>query len=67
MEVAQLALYDVDPNRRLLFVREGKGSKDRVVPIGERALAWLDRYLLEARPGCSSHWKRCSSPTMASR
>jgi integrase/recombinase XerD len=50
MEVARLALYDVDPNRRLLFVREGKGAKDRVVPIGERALAWLDRYLLEARP-----------------
>lgn len=50
MEVAGLALYDVDPNRRLLFVREGKGAKDRVVPIGERALAWLERYLLEARP-----------------
>lgn len=50
MEVANLALYDVDPNRRLLFVREGKGAKDRVVPIGQRALAWLDRYLTEARP-----------------
>ncbi len=50
MEVAKLARYDLDPNRRLVFVREGKGAKDRVVPIGERALAWLDRYLLEARP-----------------
>ncbi|GGP28348.1 site-specific tyrosine recombinase XerC [Silvimonas amylolytica] len=50
MEVAKLALYDVDPNRRLLFVREGKGRKDRVVPVGERALAWLERYLTEARP-----------------
>lgn len=50
MEVAGLALYDVDATRRLLFVREGKGGKDRVVPIGERALAWLDRYLTEARP-----------------
>jgi len=39
MEVAGLALYDVDANRRLVFVREGKGAKDRVVPIGERALA----------------------------
>ncbi|WP_322034610.1 tyrosine-type recombinase/integrase [Burkholderia sp. BCC1970] len=44
MEVAGLALYDVDATRRLVFVREGKGAKDRVVPIGERALAWLDRY-----------------------
>ena len=49
MEVAGLALYDVDANRRLVFVREGKGAQDRVVPIGERALAWLDRYITEAR------------------
>jgi integrase/recombinase XerD len=50
MEAANLALYDVDPTRGLVFVREGKGGRDRVVPIGERALAWLDRYLIEARP-----------------
>ncbi len=50
MEVAGLALYDVDATRRLAFVRDGKGAKDRVVPVGVRALAWLDRYLLEARP-----------------
>jgi integrase/recombinase XerD len=31
-------------------VREGKGRKDRYVPIGERALAWLGKYLREARP-----------------
>lgn len=28
----------------------GKGSKDRLVPLGEEALAWLARYLQEARP-----------------
>jgi integrase/recombinase XerD len=50
MEVAGLALYDVDLTRRLVFVREGKGKKDRVVPIGERAAAWVDKYLVEARP-----------------
>jgi len=33
-----------------VFVREGKGRKDRVVPLGERAAAWLEKYLLEARP-----------------
>ena len=31
-------------------MREGKGKRDRVVPVGERALAWLERYLIEARP-----------------
>lgn len=50
MEVPSLALYDADLTRRLLFVREGKGRKDRVVPLGERAVAWLAKYLIEARP-----------------
>jgi integrase/recombinase XerD len=49
-EAANLKLYDVDPARGVVMVREGKGGKDRIVPIGERALAWLDRYLIEARP-----------------
>jgi integrase/recombinase XerD len=33
-----------------LFVRLGKGRKDRVVPIGERALRWCDKYRQEVRP-----------------
>jgi len=49
-EASHLALYDVDLDRRLVMVREGKGRKDRMVPIGARALAWLDKYLLEGRP-----------------
>jgi integrase/recombinase XerD len=28
----------------------GKGSKERLVPIGEEAIAWLTRYLRDARP-----------------
>ena len=28
----------------------GKGSKERLVPLGEEALQWLTRYLAEARP-----------------
>ena len=27
----------------------GKGSKERLVPVGDEALAWIDRYLREAR------------------
>jgi integrase/recombinase XerD len=29
----------------------GKGSKERLVPLGEEALDWLQRYLQEMRPG----------------
>jgi integrase len=36
--------------RGIVTIREGKGKKDRVIPIGERAVAWLDKYLDEARP-----------------
>jgi integrase/recombinase XerD len=32
------------------MIRLGKGRKDRVIPIGERALAWIDKYLRESRP-----------------
>ena len=28
----------------------GKGSKERLVPLGEEALAWMRRYVKEARP-----------------
>ena len=49
-ELLKLSLYDVDSSRRVLVVREGKGKKDRVIPIGERALAWVNKYLADARP-----------------
>jgi integrase/recombinase XerD len=50
MELVNLKLYNVDHLRGTLSVWLGKGKKDRVVPIGERALAWVDKYLREARP-----------------
>jgi integrase/recombinase XerD len=50
MEVANLKLYDIDADRGTLMVRQGKGKKDRHIPIGERALAWLDKYIREGRP-----------------
>jgi integrase/recombinase XerD len=49
VELARLKLHDVDPVRGLVFVRQGKGSKDRVVPIGERAVAWVQKYVDELR------------------
>ncbi|MCC6355221.1 MAG: tyrosine-type recombinase/integrase [Verrucomicrobiae bacterium] len=49
-ELAGLSAADLDPARRTLFVRRGKGRRDRVVPLGERALRWIGRYLDKARP-----------------
>lgn len=50
MELPGLAIYDVDLGRRVVWVREGKGRRDRVIPIGARAATWVNRYLIEARP-----------------
>ena len=49
-ELIHLKLYDVDRERATLTIRQGKGKKDRMIPIGERALAWVEKYLREARP-----------------
>jgi|SRR5271157_2470980 len=50
MELINLKLYDVDSERGAVTIRQGKGRKDRTVPIGERAVAWVEKYLREARP-----------------
>ena len=49
-ELANLKLFDVDVERGALMVRQGKGAKDRLVPLGDRACAWVDKYLREVRP-----------------
>ncbi|MGH6693576.1 MAG: site-specific tyrosine recombinase XerC [Gammaproteobacteria bacterium] len=49
-ELVHLKLYDVDLERGTLMVRQGKGRKDRLIPIGERACAWIRRYRDEVRP-----------------
>jgi integrase/recombinase XerD len=50
MELVRLACDDIDPLRCALLIRQGKGQKDRMVPMGERSLHWVQRYLHEARP-----------------
>ena len=49
-ECARVDVDDLDRDRGLLTVRKGKGNKDRVVPVGERALTWLGAYLERTRP-----------------
>jgi integrase/recombinase XerD len=49
MEVANLKLYDIDADRGAVMIRQGKGKKDRYIPIGERALSWINKYMGEAR------------------
>ena len=50
MELIRLQLWDIDRERGTVLVRQSKGRRDRLVPIGARALLWVDKYLAEARP-----------------
>ena len=51
MELLNLTIYDLSEERGTMMVRRGKGGKDRVVPIGERAMMWVRRYVDEVREG----------------
>ncbi|HAG76237.1 MAG TPA: site-specific tyrosine recombinase XerD [Thauera sp.] len=48
-ELVGLKVFAVGLNDGVLRIM-GKGSKERLVPMGELAADWLRRYLLEARP-----------------
>ncbi len=50
MEVVGLSLFDLDEDRGTLRVRQGKGKKDRMIPIGDRAVAWITKYASDMRP-----------------
>jgi site-specific recombinase XerD len=48
-EGKQLNITDIDLQRRLLFVRKGKGNKQRYVPIAAKHLTDIKDYLQEGR------------------
>jgi len=48
-ELVNLKIHEVGFNEGVVRVI-GKGSKERLVPLGEQAIDWLTRYLNEARP-----------------
>ncbi len=49
-ELVRLAVDDVDLATSTLFVRQGKGRKDRIVPFGEHVKTAIVEYLRACRP-----------------
>ena len=49
-ECRRLDLTDLDLHQGILLVRDGKGRKDRVVPVTGRAVLSIDLYLRDLRP-----------------
>ena len=53
-EVLGLRLTDINPGEHRLFVAEGKGGHQRIVPVSARFFVTLARYLAEERPHAST-------------
>jgi site-specific recombinase XerD len=52
-ELTHLQVDDIDRQRMVIRVRQGKGARDRYVMLARRLLPVLDDYLAAARP---THW-----------
>ncbi len=49
-EVTNIKLTDIDFKNRTILIRMGKNRKDRIVPVGEKAFYWIEKYINEVRP-----------------
>lgn len=54
LELVNLRLWDLDLERSTVSIRQGKGKKDRIIPLGDRAAAWMRKYIEESRPQLAS-------------
>ncbi len=50
LELVGLGVFDVDADRETVMIRQGKGQRDRMIPIGARALEWIAKYRDDVRP-----------------
>ncbi|MEV6611288.1 MULTISPECIES: site-specific tyrosine recombinase XerD [unclassified Kutzneria] len=65
-EAVGLDLDDVDRGERTALL-DGKGGKQRLVPIGRPALAAVDAYLIRARPDLARHGRGTPAVFLNSR
>ncbi len=48
-EVLGIRLTDIDSGRKILFIRQSKGKRDRVIPISPKVIELLREYYLRHR------------------
>lgn len=67
-ELRNLQLKDLDFDRRMVHIRQGKGRKDRYVPLAELQIRGLKKYLAAENPStwCFNGYDRKNNPTALS-
>jgi integrase/recombinase XerD len=50
LELCNIKVNDINMEKCTLMVVQGKGRKDRMIPIGQRAITWVRKYLEDVRP-----------------
>jgi integrase/recombinase XerD len=65
-ELSSLTIASVDVDRGLVRLH-GKGSRERIVPVGASALAWLTKYLRESARAREQQAAGDSSSTKAAK
>lgn len=48
-ELRNIDLSDINLSSQRLLVRQGKGGKDRMIPVGHTAIYWVQEYLEKTR------------------
>ena len=48
-ELLNLKIEDVDIQKQILRINQGKNKKDRIIPISGQAMQWLTKYLIKIR------------------
>jgi integrase/recombinase XerD len=49
-ELCKLSIFDIDLQGKMVRINQGKGRKDRVVPMGKHAVRFLREYITKIRP-----------------
>lgn len=49
-ELCKLSIFDIDLQGNMVRINQGKGRKDRVVPMGKHAVRFLREYITKIRP-----------------
>lgn len=67
-ELGNLQLKDLDFDRRMLHIRQGKGRKDRYVPLSGMQIRGLKKYIAAENPStwCFNGYDRKNNPTALS-